>query len=328
MGTKLNSAGNSNANSLVDSGKVDRDSSWSFTAEDGNKLLGASGDDWTEYSKWHLGIDPGEDPKTKAHYKYPFGKGGKVYRSGIIAAKQRAGQQGATDILNAAGKILDKIDKKKDSLPTFSIERRFTPLCELRVKADESGERFIGYAAVFDKLSEPMMGFREKIAKGAFADTLNEDVRALWEHNSQYVLGRNTNGTLLLKEDGIGLRAEITPPDTQWAKDLLVSVKRGDISQMSFGFYTLKDSWENVDDKNTIRTLDKVKLFDVSLVTYPAYPDTSVAVRSLEDWKEQNIPVPPTRDKEANRDPLPTDSIEKRKKRLILKEKQINMEVL
>jgi len=326
MGVKVNSAGNGNARSLIKAGKVDKDSAWSFSAEDGNKLLGASGDDWAEYSKWHLAVDDGEDPKTKAHYKYPFGKNGKVYRSGIIAAKQRAGQQGATDILSAAGKLLDSIDKSKDSFIPSSVERRYTPLCELRVASDDSGKKLVGYAAVFEKLSEPMMFFREKIAKGAFADTLNEDVRALWEHNSQYVLGRNTNGTLTLKEDNVGLRAEVVPPPTQWANDLMVSVERGDISQMSFGFYTLKDTWDNTDEKNVIRTLDKVRLFDVSIVTYPAYPDTSVAVRSLEDWKELHIPPEPTLDGGAKPDLFPMDKVENRKRKLSLKEKQLTTE--
>jgi hypothetical protein len=113
MAVELNSPGDKHAHALVDAGKVDKTSSWSFSAEDGNKLLGPNGDDWGEYSKWHLGEDTSAAEKTKARYKYPHGKGGKVYRSGVIAAKQRAAAQGAKAIEDAAGRLLEKIDGKK-----------------------------------------------------------------------------------------------------------------------------------------------------------------------------------------------------------------------
>jgi HK97 family phage prohead protease len=106
-----------------------------------------------------------------------------------------------------------------------------------------------------------------------------DDVRALWNHNSDYVLGRNVSGTLALDEDEHGLRVAITPPDTQWARDLLVSMKRGDVDQMSFGFMTREDAWGQGDDGLTRELID-VDLFDVSVVTYPAYPQTSAEARS------------------------------------------------
>lgn len=161
--------------------------------------------------------------------------------------------------------------------------------CVAELRADHDDGKIRGYAAVFDSLSEDLGGFREKIAKGAFADTLNADVRALWNHDANIVLGRTTSGTLTLREDSHGLAIEIDPPDTQQARDLLVSIRRGDISQMSFGFYTKADEWEKRDGEN-IRTLRKVELFDVSPVTYPAYADTSVATRSLDGWKQSQTP--------------------------------------
>lgn len=112
MAVKLNSKGKGHAGSLIDSGRVDKTSDWSFSAEDGNKILGDP-PDWNEYGKWFLGIDDGESEDTKAHYKYPFGKNGKVYRSGLTAIRQRAGQQNETDIYDAAGALIEKIDGGK-----------------------------------------------------------------------------------------------------------------------------------------------------------------------------------------------------------------------
>lgn len=143
-----------------------------------------------------------------------------------------------------------------------------------------------GHAAVFNKKSEQLgswMPFREKVAPGAFKDTIDQDdIRALWNHNPDHVLGRNKAGTLRLKEDDQGLAVEIDPPEAQWARDLCASIERGDVSQMSFGFGCLTDSWGLEDGEDT-RTLGKVKLYDVSPVTFPAYPGTDVSSRSLDD---------------------------------------------
>ena len=112
----LNSSGNAFAKSKIGSGNVDKTSSWFFSSEDGNKLLGPGGDDWTNYGRHHLGVDNSAGRNTKAHWKYPFAKNGTVYRSGIIAVKQRAGGQGDTEILNAADNLLQMIDKNKNDL--------------------------------------------------------------------------------------------------------------------------------------------------------------------------------------------------------------------
>lgn len=114
MAIQLNSAGKSHAMSLVRDGKVDKASPWSFSSEDGNKMLGPDGNDWAEYSRWHLAEDTDTNEKTKDRYKYPFGKDGKVYRRGVIAAKSRAAAQGEAEIEKAASDVLDAIDKKED----------------------------------------------------------------------------------------------------------------------------------------------------------------------------------------------------------------------
>ena len=162
----------------------------------------------------------------------------------------------------------------------MEIERRNVELLEFRLVKDEKQAKITGHAAMFNKLSEPLPGFREKIAPGAFAKSIKaDDIRALFNHDANYVLGRNKAGTLRLTEDDQGLAIEIDPPDTQWARDLQESIRRGDISQMSFGFVVISDAWQQNKGKEAVRTLQEVKLFDVSPVTYPAYPQTSVKVR-------------------------------------------------
>jgi uncharacterized protein len=156
---------------------------------------------------------------------------------------------------------------------------------EIRLAGTDSEPRIAGYAAVFNELSQDLGGFRERIAPGAFESSLSDaDVRALFNHDPNIVLGRTKAGTLSVMEDSRGLAIEISPPDTAPVRDLLVSIRRGDVSQMSFGFYTRSDKWNKVDDE-WVRTLLDVELLDVSPVTFPAYPQTSVAVRSLERYR-------------------------------------------
>ena len=161
---------------------------------------------------------------------------------------------------------------------------------ELRASGDGEAPVITGYAAVYDQLSDPIGGmFREKIAPGAFAAVLQRgyDVRALIDHNPEKILGRTKSGTLRLSQNPKGLRCEIDPPDTQYARDLMASIKRRDIDQMSFSFRTIEDSWDEtaIDGKLTIvRTLHDLELCDVSPVTYAAYPQTEVGVRRLKEY--------------------------------------------
>lgn len=177
----------------------------------------------------------------------------------------------------------------KPEIKIADREVRTFDVCEFRIeRRDGEAPRIVGHAAVFNQLSEDLGGFREQIAPGAFSAAIKEDdIRALFNHNPDHVLGRNRAGTLSLREDDKGLAIEIVPPDTQMARDLMISMDRGDITQMSFGFRVRPNgyNWAEDNDGVVIRTLTAVRLFDVSPVTYPAYPQTDVAVRSLEQWR-------------------------------------------
>lgn len=196
-----------------------------------------------------------------------------------------------------------KLNSNLEKNVKLEIERRFVPAREMRVASDAAVRKLVGHASVFNSASEDLGGFTEIIAPGAFKDAIpRSDIRSLFNHNPNYVLGRMKAGTLSVSEDEIGLYTETTPPDTSFARDLLVSIDRGDIDQMSFAFRVAKngDEWVFTDEKVT-RTITKFEeLMDVSPVTYPAYTDTSVAVRSRDSWKKEHtiiqIPITVQRD--------------------------------
>jgi uncharacterized protein len=164
----------------------------------------------------------------------------------------------------------------------METERRTNATAELRVEQDDAGiTRVIGYGALFNSRSEDLGGFVEEIDPSAFNKTIQEaDVRALWQHDATLVMGRTRAGTLEVAVDARGLRYSATLPDAQWARDAAESLRRGDVSQSSFGFIAVRDRWEDLEDGGLLRTLLEVKLRDVSPVTFPAYPETSAAVRS------------------------------------------------
>jgi hypothetical protein len=170
--------------------------------------------------------------------------------------------------------------------------RTFTDSEIRAITAEGDKPKIVGHAANFNSLSADLGGFREMIAPGAFTETLKTaDVRALFNHDANIVLGRNKAGTLRMFEDGDGLAFEIDPPDTQLIRDMVISpISRGDVSQCSFGFRTIKDLWEKVNGE-VVRTLLQVELFDVSPVTYPAYNSTDVAMRSMD--AAFNMPIEP-----------------------------------
>lgn len=173
-------------------------------------------------------------------------------------------------------------------------EREIRILTDLRVeeRSDVTDAKpiLVGYAAVFDTPTEIGGYFREQIRRGAFGQALkSSDVHALFNHDDNVVLGRMKAGTLRLSEDDKGLRAEIDPPDTQDARDLVAKMKRGDIDQMSFAFSMRGgvQEWDETGDL-PLRTIVAVgELYDVSVVTRGAYPTTEIGVRCLEAARKE-----------------------------------------
>lgn len=190
----------------------------------------------------------------------------------------------------------------KPNLP--NRESRFlSASVELRAAAETEKPPIVrGYAAKFQTDSLIMenrsgMSFVEILSPGAFDNVLNDDVRALVNHDPNLVLARSKNGTGSLKigTDKIGLWYEFELPDTQIGRDLRTSLERGDIDQSSFGFIVGQDKVEKRSDGMIQRTISSVKeLLDVSVVTYPAYPDATVALRSIQEFTAAENPQPST----------------------------------
>lgn len=200
---------------------------------------------------------------------------------------------------------------------TTNRESRFlSASVELRAAAETESRPIVrGYASKFNTESENLGSeqyqFREIILPGAFDDVLNDDVRALFNHESSAILARSKagEGSLRIGTDETGLWYEFEAPDTQVGRDLVTSLKRGDVDQSSFSFSVSNEGqkWEEKreGDGPTLitRTISKVsRLYDVSPVTYPAYPDATVALRSLEEFR-QTEPAP-----EPEPEPKPEDN--------------------
>lgn len=156
---------------------------------------------------------------------------------------------------------------------------------ELKTRAEGDGqEMFIeGYFAVFSRETELWPGAFEEIAPGSFDATMGNDIRALINHDTTLVLGRNKSGTLELKTDSHGLwgRVEINPNDSD-AINLYERVKRGDVSNCSFGFNITSENTDWRDDSSVKWTITGIDLWEVSVCTFPAYEDTGVQARKAE----------------------------------------------
>lgn len=158
---------------------------------------------------------------------------------------------------------------------------------EARKEDDSNTVKVTGYAAVFDSETDIGGYYRERIESGAFAEAIkNDDVRFLINHTG-LPLARTKSGTLKLTEDEHGLRMEaeldLNDPDVQ---AIVPKMERGDLNEMSFAFTPNVEEWDDTGEI-PVRTLRDVNLYDVAIVTYPAYGDTEIGLRSLENFREQ-----------------------------------------
>jgi uncharacterized protein len=181
--------------------------------------------------------------------------------------------------------------KMKDYIKNIdNAERRFfTEPVGFEKRDDGVDENVIeGYAAVFNKDSLDFGGWHERIAPGAFSDVVADDAVALFNHDMNLVLGRN-GVNVKISQDATGLKYTVKLPDTSLARDLRQLVKEGIIHQSSFAFTVAEQEWKHAADKPSVRTITKIKrLYDVSPVTSPAYPDATIGARSFEATKPKD----------------------------------------
>lgn len=149
-------------------------------------------------------------------------------------------------------------------------------------ESDSTSLGVSGYAAKYNTRSQKIYDFYEEIKPGAFSSALepSADVRMFWNHNSSEVLGRTVADTLSLRSDSCGLGFDAVFPS--WAERHYESIKRGDVTGVSFAFRTIKDIWERLNDDTWLRSLVELELYEISPVTFPAYIDTSVSARNYE----------------------------------------------
>lgn len=180
-------------------------------------------------------------------------------------------------------------DDGERSLPD-GVETRNVAGCEVRAVGEGAEERLAGVGVRYGSPSVDLGGFVERFAAGAFDESLaTDDIRVQWQHDPRYVFGRVRAGTATVESRDGALRYEATPPNAQWARDAMESIRRGDVDQNSFAFVVPEprgqnEKWERVDGQY-IRTVKKARLIEVGPQTNPAYQDTSVAVRSLGEFQ-------------------------------------------
>jgi HK97 family phage prohead protease len=209
----------------------------------------------------------------------------------------------------------DEEDKPMGYRSNPNKEIRTFNVQDLELRQDGDDNVVVGYGSVFNTLSNELGGFREIIAEGAFDGRLNDDVRFLINHDG-LPLARTTNGTLKLTTDERGLKYEAQVANTSLGRDLIELMRNGTINQSSFAFVVEDDSWEVRDGVN-VRTINKVsRLYDVSAVTYPAYEEASVALRSMKEWKK-------TEDEKVMKENLEKEKEEREKEEMDLTKRSL-----
>ena len=181
---------------------------------------------------------------------------------------------------------------KQDYIKAFEGAERRYAVAEMRVEKRAEGDAEVnvveGYAALFNSVTTIGDWFREEIMQGAFDDVLQDDVRALFNHDANLILARTASKTLEIGVDEKGLWYRYTTPQRQYALDLVDAINAGDVSQSSFAFRAKEWTWVEKEGELSLRQITKVeRLYDVSPVTYPAYSDTTVAKRSYDAFVQE-----------------------------------------
>ncbi len=267
-----------------------RDEPWSaltlqdFTSKGWDELTDAEKHHIAGHFAWANELPPKTFGDLKLGHHDP--KDGDVNFRGVAAALGRLNQTNGIDA-GAARAHLEAHQRAFEAQAAAEGGKSVAGAFETRMsigelRVDPQTKRLTGYAVVFNKRSEDLGWMVEQIAPEAVDRAISEgqDIRALVDHDPSKILGRTKAGTLTLKKDAYGLRVSIDPPKTTAARDIIESVNRGDVSGMSFAFEALADSWDEK-QKPPLRTVSDMNMRDVSIVTFPAYPQTDVALRSL-----------------------------------------------
>jgi HK97 family phage prohead protease len=205
----------------------------------------------------------------------------KDYADSVVArirAEETNGMRTDNKWLDVARAIALKIDGPRSESKEPEVRVNST---EIEVRAEGDGMTFSGYASVFDSPSEDLGGFIEYVAPGAFKRSLQarNEIKLLWNHDTSEPLASVRGGSLQLVEDSRGLKVTAKLPNTTRGRDVAELLRSKVIDSMSFGFNVIKDSWSN---NGSVRTLESVRLSEVSVVTFPAYTATTATVRSLQ----------------------------------------------
>lgn len=287
MPIEVNKPGVAKAETLISNGDVDMTTAWDFSAEDGNAILGDP-PDWAAYAEWFLAVDTSANEETKDRYAFPFGKGGKVYRSGVIAAKQRAAQVGYDNIMAAADALLTMIDEQEqNSNGKASREKsnqkgaekearekgRQVEYRAAELRATDGGEgTFDGYAITWNTVDSYNSMFRRGCAKKTLQERRGK-IKVMWNHEE--LVGRVVDA--VEDDHGLLVRCKLTM-ELQRAKEVRALMLDGVVNTMSFGFDSVKEHIEN-----GVRVIDEIRLWEVSPVVFAANERTSIgAVRSLD----------------------------------------------
>lgn len=278
MSIDTNKAGITYANSLIKAGKIN-EGSWSFSASDGNKLLGEDGEDWKNYSKHHLAIDTEQDEETRGYYKFPFAKGEEIYRRGVVAVKQRATQQGYTDIEDAADKLLTAIDNKLGAGEEEEERSYYVPSRKEMfgtLQKDEDNYIIVASSNVIDRDNEII----EPTAFSNLGSYLRKNPVILFGHNYQIPpVGKAKNGKIT--KDGLILEIEFAKTD--FGKEVKYLYDNGFMNSFSVGF--IPRSYEP--NNEGIMTYTDVELLEVSAVPVPANASANIirATKGLKNYE-------------------------------------------
>jgi len=235
-----------------------------------------SADKWVRIAAWiarHIGdLDSPDANPSSENFPSP----------GVVAMALWGGgttKRSARRAMAYAEGVKTRLEAEQERANMKQETRNFDADFELRAEGD--GMTFVGYAAKFNSPSEDLGGFVETIEPGAFRRSLRSrnDVKLLVNHDTGRVLASTRSGTMKLYEDEVGLRVEASLPNTSDGRDMAELLRRGDLNKMSFGFSVIKDSWNQ---EMTQRTLKSVRLFETSIVAFPAYAATEAMVRSLD----------------------------------------------